>query len=163
MAEDHPKAITHLDATGAVRMVDVGGKGESHREAVAWVRLRTGAVAAADMRDGTAAKGDALAVARVAAIMAAKRTPEWIPLCHPLLLSGVEVSVELQEDAVEMTVTVRTTGSTGAEMEALTAVSAGLLTVYDMLKAVERGMVLEEVKLLEKSGGRSGRWRRASS
>ncbi len=163
MAEGPIRKLTHLDDAGAVRMVDVGEKNLTRREAIAWGRLRTGRDAVAAIRAGHVAKGDALAVARVAAIMAAKRTPEWIPLCHPLLLSGIEVSVDLQEDAVEMTVKVRTTGPTGAEMEALTAVSAGLLTVYDMLKAVERGMVLEEVKLLEKSGGRSGRYRRTSS
>lgn len=161
MADDVTKRLTHVNQAGAVHMVDVGEKAPTRREATALGRLRAGQEALALIREGTAAKGDVLAVARVAAIMAAKRTAEWIPLCHPLHLSGTDVDVKVRDDAVELTVTVRTTGPTGAEMEALTAVSAGLLTVYDMLKAVERGMVIEEIKLLEKSGGRSGHYRRA--
>lgn len=160
MAEDAERGLTHVNEAGAVHMVDVGEKPATIRVAVAEGRLRARPETLALIANGTAAKGDVLAVARVAAIMAAKRTPDLIPLCHPLALSGVGVDVQLLDDAVLMTVRVRTTGPTGAEMEALTAVSAGLLTVYDMLKAVERGMVVEQIRLVEKSGGRSGHYRR---
>jgi cyclic pyranopterin phosphate synthase len=160
VAEDAERGLTHVNEAGAVHMVDVGEKPATIRVAVAEGRLRARPETLALIGNGTAAKGDVLAVARVAAIMAAKRTSDLIPLCHPLALSGVEVDVQLLDDAVLMTVRVRTTGPTGAEMEALTAVSAGLLTVYDMLKAVERGMVVEQIRLVEKSGGRSGHYRR---
>jgi len=163
VADTGGRRLTHVTEAGAVRMVDVGEKPATRREATATGRLRAGREALNLIREGTAPKGDVLAAARIAAILAAKRTADWIPLCHPLPLSGTDVAIAVGEDAVDVTVTVRTTGPTGVEMEALTAVAAGLLTVYDMLKAVDRGMVLGEIRLLQKSGGRSGRYRRQDS
>jgi cyclic pyranopterin monophosphate synthase len=148
--------LTHLDATGAARMVDVGAKDATVREATAEGRIRMSAEALATLRDGTVKKGDALAVARVAGIMAAKKTSELVPLCHPLALSAVTVDFAFEDAAVLVTAKVRTTGPTGVEMEALTGVSVALLTLYDMLKAVDRRMLLTDTRLTAKSGGRSG-------
>jgi cyclic pyranopterin phosphate synthase len=153
--------LTHLDPDGAAHMVDVGAKHATQRFAVAEGRIRMRAEALEAIRDGLVKKGDALAVARVAGIMAAKETSRLIPLCHPLPLSAVAVDLRLGEAAVVATATVRTTGPTGVEMEALTAVSVALLTLYDMAKALDRDMTIEGVRLLEKRGGRSGDWRRA--
>ncbi|KUR71131.1 molybdenum cofactor biosynthesis protein MoaC [Novosphingobium fuchskuhlense] len=151
--------LTHLDAQGRARMVDVGGKAETQRVAVALGRIRMNAATLAALRDGTAPKGDVLAVARIAGIMAAKRTAELIPLCHPLALDAVSVEFAFVGDGVEARATASLTGRTGVEMEALTAVSVALLTVYDMAKAIDKGMVISEIRLVEKRGGKSGDWR----
>jgi cyclic pyranopterin phosphate synthase len=152
--------LTHFDGAGAAHMVDVGEKAITARVAVATGRIRMLPATFALVRDGTARKGDVLGVARVAAIMAAKRTAELIPLCHPIALTRVAVDFELDQAGSSVTCVVRTEtrGQTGVEMEALTAVQVGLLTVYDMCKAVDRGMVIEDVRLLEKHGGKSGDW-----
>lgn len=151
--------LTHLDDAGAARMVDVSGKDVTAREAVARGRITMAAEAAAAIGAGAVKKGDVLAVARIAGIMAAKQTSNLVPLCHPLPLAAVEVDLALDETGVTATATARTTGQTGVEMEALTAVSVTLLTVYDMAKALDRTMVIGDVRLLAKSGGRSGNWR----
>lgn len=151
--------LTHLDDDGAARMVDVSAKPATVREAVATGRIGMAAAAAAAILDGAVAKGDVLAVARVAGIMAAKQTAGLIPLCHPLPISAVKLDLAVEADGVVATATVRTTGPTGVEMEALTAVSVALLTVYDMAKALDRGMTIGNIRLLAKSGGRSGDWR----
>lgn len=148
--------LTHLDEAGAARMVDVGGKVETVREAIAGGRITMSAEAARAIADGAVAKGDVLAVARVAGIMAAKRTSELIPLCHPLPLSKVSIDLTVQPDGVSATATVATTGRTGVEMEALTAVSTALLTVYDMAKALDKRMEIGGIRLLRKTGGKSG-------
>ncbi len=152
--------LTHFDASGRAHMVDVADKDETHRVAVAAGRVRMLPETLRRILDGSAAKGDVLGVARVAAIQGAKRTAELIPLCHPLPLTRVAVELRPDESAsaVECRVTAETVGRTGVEMEALTAVSVGLLTIYDMCKAIDRGMRLEEIRLLEKKGGRSGHW-----
>jgi len=141
-------------------MVDVADKAESHRVARARGRIRMQPETLALIQSGGAKKGDVLGVARIAAIQAAKRTPDWIPLCHPIALTRVAVEFVMNEaeSAIDCTVTTETVGRTGVEMEALTAVAAALLTIYDMCKAVDRGMRLTEIRLLEKSGGRSGHW-----
>lgn len=151
--------LTHLDDTGAARMVDVGGKPETARAATATGRIRMSAAALAAVRDGSGPKGDVLAAARIAGIMAAKKTGELIPLCHPLALDAVSVDFAFEEDAVRATARASLTGRTGVEMEAITAASIALLTVYDMAKALDKGMVIEGVRLLEKTGGKSGTWR----
>lgn len=151
--------LTHLDQDGAARMVDVSGKAVTAREAVASGRIAMSAEAAAAIRAGAIKKGDVLAVARVAGIMAAKQTSSLIPLCHPLPLSSVEIALDLDETGVTVTATARTSGQTGVEMEALTAVSVALLTVYDMAKALDRGMTIGDIRLIAKSGGKSGDWR----
>ena len=145
-------------------MVDVGAKADTERVATATGRIRMRAETLAAIKQGGIAKGDVLSVAQTAAIMAAKRPWELVPMCHPLLLTGVSVDFRFDEaaPAVEMAVTVRTTGKTGVEMEALTAVSVGLLTVYDMCKAFDRGMEIEAVRLGHKAGGKSGAYRRAT-
>jgi cyclic pyranopterin phosphate synthase len=140
-------------------MVDVGAKSVTQRIAVAGGRIRMSPEALAAIRDGTAKKGDVLATARIAGIMAAKKTSELIPLCHPIAISSVSVDLVLEADGVAVTATVATAGQTGVEMEALTAASVGLLTIYDMAKALDRGMRIEGVRLLEKRGGKSGDWR----
>ena len=149
--------LTHFNAQGQAHMVDVGGKAETRRTAVAegWIRMQPATLAR--IREGSAAKGDVLGVARLAAIMAAKRTSDLIPLCHPIALSRVAAEFTLDESGsrVRCEVTAEFTGRTGVEMEALTAVQVGLLTIYDMCKAVDRGMVMEGVRLLEKRGGKS--------
>ena len=151
--------LTHLDESGAARMVDIGNKQDTRREATAEGRISLSADALAAIRNGTAKKGDVLAVARIAGIMAAKKTSDLIPLCHPIALSSVTIDFRLGDNDIQTTATVRTTGATGVEMEALTAVSAALLTIYDMAKAIDRGMTISGVRLLTKSGGRSGDWR----
>ncbi|WP_374390341.1 cyclic pyranopterin monophosphate synthase MoaC [Sandaracinobacter sp.] len=151
--------LTHLDDTGAARMVDVGGKAVTARMAVAGGRIGMTAQALAAIREGSAKKGDVLATARIAGIMAAKRTAELIPLCHPLPISSVTIDLALDADGVAVTASVSTTGQTGVEMEALTAASVALLTIYDMAKALDRGMRIDGVRLLEKRGGKSGDWR----
>ena len=150
------KKLTHLDDKGAARMVDVGAKPDTERRAVARGKLTLSAATVALVRDGRAPKGDVLAAARIAGIMGAKRTSEIIPLAHPLPLSHVAVELVVEEDGIAIEATAATTGKTGVEMEALTAVTVAGLTLYDMLKAVERGARLTDVRLVEKSGGRSG-------
>lgn len=150
--------LTHLDDTGAARMVDVSAKTITAREAVAEGRIEMALDALAAIRDGTTKKGDVLAVARVAGIMAAKKTSDLIPLCHPIALSSVTVDFAFGDSAITATATARTTGPTGVEMEALTAVSVALLTLYDMAKAMDRAMRIEGVRLLSKTGGKSGDW-----
>jgi cyclic pyranopterin phosphate synthase len=152
-------SLTHLDDKGAARMVDVGAKVATAREAVAEGVITMSAKALAAIADGAVAKGDVLAVARIAGIMAAKQTAALIPLCHPLPLSGVTLDLALEADRIRVTASVRTTHQTGVEMEALTAVSVALLTVYDMAKALDRTMTIGGVRLLAKSGGRSGDFR----
>jgi cyclic pyranopterin phosphate synthase len=156
-----PKQLTHLDERGAARMVDVADKAVTVREALAECLVRMAPATLRAVREGTA-KGDALQVARVAGIMAAKRTSELIPLCHPLPLTSVSVDFEFARGAVRVLARARVTGQTGVEMEALTAASVAGLTLIDMTKGIERGVYLETVRLLEKSGGRSGTWKRAS-
>lgn len=151
--------LTHLDETGAARMVDIGDKPVTARAAKAEGSISMSPEALAAIRNGTAKKGDVLTVARVAGIMAAKKTSDLIPLCHPVALTSVTVDFELDVDTISATATARTTGATGVEMEALTAVSAALLTIYDMTKAIDRGMTINGIRLLAKSGGRSGDWR----
>ena len=155
------RTLTHIDAAGDARMVDVGEKDVAERVAVAEGYLTVGEEASAMVRQGTARKGDVLAVAQIAGIQAAKRTADLIPLCHPLPLTAVSVTLAADTGRVVCRAEVRTRGRTGVEMEALTAVSVALLTVYDMLKAVDRGMELGAVRLVEKRGGRSGTWVRA--
>lgn len=150
--------LTHLDDHGHARMVDVGGKAATARKAVATGRIRMTPAGLAAIREGNAPKGDVLAAARIAGIMAAKRTGELIPLCHPLALDSVSVDFAFEEDAVRATVTASLTGKTGVEMEAITATSIALLTIYDMVKALDKAMVIEAVRLLAKSGGKSGDW-----
>jgi len=153
--------LTHIDESGAARMVDISAKPATYREASATGRIDMSAEAIAAIRAGTVKKGDVLAVARIAGIMAAKKTAELIPLCHPLPISGVTVDLVPDEKGVIATATVSTTHGTGVEMEAITAVSVALLTIYDMAKALDRAMVIGAVRLLTKSGGRSGDWRAA--
>lgn len=151
--------LSHFDASGQASMVDVGDKAVTRREAVASGHIRMQPSTRALIAQGNAAKGDVLGIARLAGIMAAKRTSELIPLCHPIALSKVAIDWSWQgEDAIACRATVRCEGWTGVEMEALTAVQIALLTVYDMVKAVDRAMSIHEVRLLEKSGGRSGSW-----
>ncbi|WP_088184081.1 cyclic pyranopterin monophosphate synthase MoaC [Sphingobium sp. Z007] len=152
--------LTHLDEDGAARMVDVGAKAVTAREAIASGRIDMSADAARAIADGLVKKGDVLAVARVAGIMAAKRTADLIPLCHPIALSAVTVDFYLDDSGVTVTATARTAGQTGVEMEALTAASVALLTVYDMAKALDKAMVISGVCLMAKTGGKSGDWRR---
>lgn len=154
--------LTHLDEHGQARMVDVGAKAETEREAIAAGRVLMRPETLRLLREGNLPKGDVLATARVAGIMAAKRTAELIPLCHPLLLTSVAVDFAFDEEtsSVDITATVRCKGQTGVEMEALAAVSVAALTIYDMAKAVERGMVIADIRLLEKRGGKSGEWLR---
>lgn len=159
-AQTPSTGLTHFDASGRARMVDVGGKEESQRVAIAKGRVRMNAETVATIREGRAAKGDVLAVAQVAAIMAAKKTPEIIPMCHPLLLTRIDVDFQLTDDSVEIEARVDTKGQTGVEMEALTAVSAAALTIYDMVKAIDRGMTIEDIRVEKKQGGRSGDWTR---
>ncbi len=150
--------LTHVDDAGNARMVEVGDKAITRREAVAEGYVRLGAAALEAVRSRSAKKGDVLAVAQLAGIMAAKRTGDLIPLCHPLGLDGVDVTLALVADGVRIEASARCTGKTGVEMEALAAVSIAALTVYDMLKAIDKSMRIEGVRLLRKSGGRSGTW-----
>ncbi len=151
--------LTHLDPTGAAHMVDVGGKSATQRRTVATGRIAMSREAAAAIRAGSVKKGDVLAVARVAGIMAAKRTADLIPLCHPIPLTGVSVDLEQDDTGITATVTATTDAKTGVEMEALTAASIALLTIYDMAKALDKGMIIEHVRLIAKTGGKSGDWR----
>jgi cyclic pyranopterin monophosphate synthase len=151
--------LTHLDADGAAHMVDVGDKAVTQRRAVATGRIAIAPDALAAIRDGAAKKGDVLAVARVAGIMAAKKTADLIPLCHPLPLTRVTLDLTLDNAGITATALTATDGKTGVEMEALTAVSVALLTIYDMAKAMDRAMTISDIRLLEKAGGASGDWR----
>ena len=151
--------LSHLDAEGNARMVEVGAKPETQRRATARGRIAMSAEALAAIRDGAVPKGDVLAAARIAGIMAAKKTAELIPLCHPLALTGVTVDFAFVERGVEVTASASLSGRTGVEMEAMTAACIALLTIYDMAKSLDKGMVIGEVRLLAKSGGKSGDWR----
>lgn len=152
--------LTHFDEYGKARMVDVGDKAETHRVAIARGRVLMQAATLRTIMGGTARKGDVLGVAQVAAIMAAKKTSDLVPMCHPLSLTAVHVQLEPDEDrsSVEIEVQVETRGKTGVEMEALTAVSVAALTIYDMVKAIDRGMTIDGIHLAHKSGGKSGDW-----
>ncbi|QEI05385.1 cyclic pyranopterin monophosphate synthase MoaC [Pigmentiphaga aceris] len=152
--------LTHFDQAGQAHMVDVGTKAPTSRVAIARGSIRMQATTLALIRDGNASKGDVLGIARIAAIMASKRTSELIPLCHPIPLTHVacDFAIDEQANAVHCTVRAETVGGTGVEMEALTAVQVGLLTIYDMCKAVDRGMTITDVSLREKRGGKSGVW-----
>jgi cyclic pyranopterin monophosphate synthase len=152
--------LTHLDESGAARMVDVTGKDVTARTATATGRVLVSTEVVALLRGEGVPKGDALAVARIAGIMGAKQTPSLIPLCHPLAISGVTVDLTVADDAVEISATVRTADRTGVEMEALTAVTVAALTVIDMVKAVDKGAVITDVRVESKSGGKSGDWHR---
>ena len=150
--------LTHLDPQGQARMVDVGGKPETARSAAATGRIRMSEEVLGAVRDGSGPKGDVLAAARIAGIMAAKKTGDLIPLCHPLALDAVTVDFAFETDAIRATARASLTGRTGVEMEAMTAVSIALLTIYDMAKALEKSMTVETVRLLAKTGGKSGDW-----
>ena len=152
--------LPHLDAAGSAHMVDVSAKEATAREAVATGRLQLAPDAVAALRDGTVKKGDALAVSRIAGILAAKRVPDLLPLCHTVALSGVGVDLAVEDDGVRITVTARTTDRTGVEMEALTGVAVAGLALHDMVKAIDPAAVLTDVRLERKTGGRSGDWRR---
>ena len=161
MTAQNTSPLTHFDADGQAHMVDVGAKAETRRVAVATGRIVTLPDTFAMVKSGSAKKGDVLGIARIAAIQASKRTSELIPLCHPIPLTRVAVEFELDDEqcAIRCTVTAETVGRTGVEMEALTAVNVGLLTIYDMCKAVDRGMRMEGIQLMEKLGGKSGHWK----
>lgn len=152
--------LTHFDASGQAHMVDVGTKAETHRIAVATGTIRMKPETLAIIQSGTAKKGDVLGIARIAAIMAAKKTSDLIPLCHPLALTKVSVNfdIDTSRSSITCSTQVKTHGKTGVEMEALAAVQVGLLTIYDMCKAVDRGMVMTDIRLMEKQGGKSGDW-----
>ena len=152
--------LTHVDESGAARMVDVSGKDVTARTATASGRVLVSAEVIALLRGEGVPKGDALAVARIAGIMGAKQTPSLVPLCHPLAISGVTVDLVVADDAVEISATVKTSDRTGVEMEALTAVSVAALTVVDMVKAVDKGAVITDIRVESKTGGKSGDWSR---
>ena len=158
---ESPVGLTHLNEAGEARMVDVSAKPVTARTATAAGRVLLSPSCVAALRDGSVPKGDALAVARIAGLQGAKRTSELIPLCHPLFVSGVDVRVEVVDDGVEITATVKTTERTGVEMEALTAVSVAALTMIDMVKAIDKLAVITDIRVIAKSGGRSGDWTRA--
>ncbi len=160
-ADRHDAELTHLDDRGAARMVDVSGKDRTVRVACAEAFVACAPATLALVRDGAVPKGDVPAVVRIAAVTGAKRTPDLIPLCHPVALTGVDVDVALEPGGIRIRVTARAADRTGVEMEALTGAAAGALAAYDMLKAVERGMVIRDLRLLTKSGGRSGEWVRS--
>ena len=151
--------LTHLDSSGQARMVDVSAKDVTARTATASGRVRLSAAAVAALRAGQVPKGDALAVARIAGIQGAKRTPDLIPLCHPIGLHGVTVDLTVTDDGVDITATTRTADRTGVEMEALTSVSVAALALIDMIKAVDPGAVITDVRVIEKTGGKTGLWR----
>jgi cyclic pyranopterin monophosphate synthase len=155
---DTEHGLTHVDESGAARMVDVSAKDVTVRTAIAAGELRTTAEVIALLRDGALPKGDALAVARIAGIMGAKRTPDLVPLCHPIALHAVDVALDLSDDTVTVTATVRTADRTGVEMEALTAVSVAGLALIDMVKAVDPAAELDRIRVLRKDGGRTGTW-----
>lgn len=160
MTTSMDKGLTHFDEAGKAHMVDIGEKNETHRVAMATGNIRMKPETLAVIQTGSAQKGDVLGIARIAAIMGAKRTSDLIPLCHPLSLTRVAVNfdIDVPRSSVKCTAQVETLGKTGVEMEALTAVQIGLLTIYDMCKAVDRGMVIDTVQVVEKSGGKSGEW-----
>ncbi|MBT2383114.1 cyclic pyranopterin monophosphate synthase MoaC [Streptomyces sp. ISL-11] len=162
MSSAHDPRLTHLDSAGAARMVDVSDKDVTARTARASGRVLVSPAVVALLRGEGVPKGDALATARIAGIMGAKRTPDLIPLCHPLAVSGVKVDLTVTDDAVEITAAVRTTDRTGVEMEALTAVTVAALTVVDMVKAVDKDAVITDVRVEEKTGGKSGTYTRAA-
>lgn len=153
--------LTHLDESGAAHMIDVSAKADTIREAVAEGQITMSAKALAAIREGSTKKGDVLAAARIAGIMAAKKTADLIPLCHPLMLTKVSMDFTIEADGVRVTALARLSGQTGVEMEALTAASVALLTIYDMAKALDKGMVISGIQLLSKTGGKSGDWRAA--
>lgn len=157
--------LTHFNASGEAHMVDVGAKDSTVREGIAEGRIYMEAETLKKIMEGSHKKGDVLGIARIAGIMGAKKTPELVPLCHPIMITAVdlELTPEPDRNAVYCRATVRCTGQTGVEMETITAVQVALLTIYDMCKAVDRGMVISEVGLLEKSGGKSGHWRRSAT
>ncbi|MEL7197200.1 MAG: cyclic pyranopterin monophosphate synthase MoaC [Pseudomonadota bacterium] len=150
--------LSHLDAEGAARMVNVGGKAETTRIAIASGRITMSPAALEAIKAGDAPKGDVLGTARIAGIMAAKRTGDLIPLCHPLGLEAVSIEFTFDDNAINATATASLTGKTGVEMEAMVAVSTALLTIYDMAKAIDKGMAIGDVRLIEKRGGKSGTW-----
>lgn len=150
--------LSHTDEAGAARMVDVTAKADTARTATATGRIDMSATARAAIADGSASKGDVFAAARIAGIMAAKKTSELIPLCHPLPITGITLDLALDEAGATATATVKTSGKTGVEMEALTAVSVALLTLYDMLKAIDKNMKIAEIHVTAKAGGKSGDW-----
>jgi len=158
--EPNTSPLTHFDAAGQAHMVDVGAKAETARVARVRGSIRMAPATFALIASGSAKKGDVLGIARIAAIQGSKRTPDLIPLCHPIALTrvGVDFTLDAEMHRVTIDVTAETVGRTGVEMEALTAASVGLLTIYDMCKAVDRGMVIEDIRLLEKLGGKSGHW-----
>lgn len=162
MKEDSSAGLSHVNQSGEARMVDVGGKSETERQARASGSIRMRAETLAAIRDNQVKKGDVLAVARIAGIQAAKRTPELVPLCHPIPITAIEVDLALDESlpGVRVNATVRTTWKTGVEMEALTAVTVSLLTIYDMAKSLDRGMELRDISLVEKTGGKLNHWSR---
>ena len=153
------QSLTHIDSDGTARMVDVGNKAETQRLAIASGRITMSAEALEAIRAGNAPKGDVLGTARIAGIMAGKRTGDLIPMCHPLSIDAINVDFSFEKDAVRATATAALTGKTGVEMEAITAVSVALVTIYDMAKALDKGMVSGEIRLIEKRGGKSGVWR----
>jgi len=159
-AQGQPAALSHVDAAGHARMVDVSGKDVTARQAIASGRVLLSPAAVAALRGGTVPKGDALAVARIAGIQGAKRTPDLIPLCHPIGLHSVAVDLEVTDDGVRIAATARTADRTGVEMEALTAVSVAALALIDMIKAVDPAAAISDVRVEEKTGGKSGTWRR---
>jgi len=159
--DHHHSGLTHFDEVGQAHMVDVGAKGETHRVAIASGIISMKPSTLGVVMDGTAKKGDVLGIARIAAIMAAKRTSDLIPLCHPLALTrvAVEFTIDEADSSIMCNAQVETHGKTGVEMEALTAVQVGLLTIYDMCKAIDRGMVMSDIRVMEKHGGKSGSWK----
>jgi len=163
MADEHPPRLTHLDESGAARMVDVSAKAATTREATASARLVLSREVADLLRGQGVPKGDALGVARIAGIMAAKRTPDLVPLCHPVALRGVAVDLEVTDAAVDIVATVRTSDVTGVEMEALTAAAVAALALYDMVKGLDRSAVITQLRVEAKSGGRSGAWTRGTA
>ncbi|WP_394660031.1 cyclic pyranopterin monophosphate synthase MoaC [uncultured Novosphingobium sp.] len=152
------KSLTHIDSDGTARMVDVGAKADTQRLARASGRIRMSTQALAAIQQGDAPKGDVLGTARIAGIMAAKRTGDLIPMCHPLAIDAVNLDFAFEADAIRATATATLTGKTGIEMEAITAVTIALVTIYDMAKALDKAMVIEDVRLIEKRGGKSGHW-----
>jgi cyclic pyranopterin phosphate synthase len=152
-------ALTHIDGEGSARMVDVGAKPETARLAVASGRIRMSAEALAAIKAGDAPKGDVLGTARIAGIMAGKRTADLVPMCHPLSLDAAGVDFAYEDNAIRVTATASLTGKTGVEMEAIVAATMALVTIYDMAKALDKAMVIEDVRLIEKRGGKSGHWR----
>ncbi|MGB5077142.1 MAG: cyclic pyranopterin monophosphate synthase MoaC [Sphingorhabdus sp.] len=155
--------LTHLDESGAAHMVDVSAKLETAREAIAEGRITMSHSALSAVRQGSAKKGDVLATARIAGIMAAKKTSDLIPLCHPLMLSSIAIEFAFEETGIRVDARVRLTGQTGVEMEALTAVSVALLTIYDMAKALDKAMQIGDIRLLRKTGGKSGDWKNSNA